>query len=106
MTARCCVVPIRSWPRRRSTAAVWFVSAADRSRRRRRRFAACSISCRPRSAMIPGPGNGDDMHLTPRDIDKLLLHQAGFLAQKRLARGLRLNYVEAMALIATQLLEF
>jgi urease subunit gamma/beta len=46
------------------------------------------------------------MHLSPRDIDKLLLHNAGFLAQKRLARGLRLNYPEAVALIATQLLEF
>jgi urease subunit gamma/beta len=46
------------------------------------------------------------MHLTPRDIDKLMLHQAGVLAQKRLARGLRLNYVEAVALIAAQLLEF
>lgn len=45
------------------------------------------------------------MHLTPREIDKLMLHQAGFLAQKRLARGLRLNYVEAVALIAAQLLE-
>lgn len=45
------------------------------------------------------------MHLTPREIDKLLIHQAGVLAQKRLARGLRLNYVEAVALIATQLLE-
>lgn len=46
------------------------------------------------------------MHLSPRDIDKLLLHNAGFLAQKRLARGVRLNYPEAVALIATQLLEF
>ena len=46
------------------------------------------------------------MHLTPREVDKLVLHQAGFLAQKRLARGLRLNYVEAIALISTQLLEF
>jgi urease subunit gamma/beta len=46
------------------------------------------------------------MHLTPREIDKLMLHQAGVLAQKRLARGLRLNYVEAVALIAAQLLEF
>jgi len=46
------------------------------------------------------------MHLTPREIDKLVLHQAGVLAQKRLARRLRLNYVEATALIATQLLEF
>jgi urease subunit gamma/beta len=46
------------------------------------------------------------MHLSPRDLDKLLLHGAGFLAQKRLARGLRLNYPEAMALLAAQLLEF
>ena len=45
------------------------------------------------------------MHLTPRETEKLDLHNAGFLAQKRLARGLRLNYPEAMALIATQLLE-
>ena len=45
------------------------------------------------------------MHLTPRDLDKLVLHGAGFLAQKRLARGLRLNYPEAVALISTQLLE-
>jgi urease subunit gamma/beta len=45
------------------------------------------------------------MHLTPREIDKLTLHQAGFLAQKRLARGVRLNHPEAIALIATQLLE-
>src|SRR5438094_5212937 len=46
------------------------------------------------------------MHLAPRDIDKLILHGAGFLAQKRLARGLRLNYPESVALLATQLLEF
>ncbi len=46
------------------------------------------------------------MHLTPREIDKLLLHQAGVVAQKRLARGLRLNQPEAVALIAAQLLEF
>src|ERR1700761_5061350 len=46
------------------------------------------------------------MRLSPRDIDKLLLHNAGFLAQKRLARGVRLNYPETVALIATQILEF
>lgn len=46
------------------------------------------------------------MHLSPREIEKLLLHNAGFLAQKRLARGLRLNHPESVALIATQLLEF
>lgn len=45
------------------------------------------------------------MRLAPRDVDKLLLHNAGFLAQKRLARGVRLNYPEAVALLATQLLE-
>src|SRR5262245_8914151 len=45
------------------------------------------------------------MHLSPQDLDKLALHQAGALAQKRLARGLRLNYPEAVALIATQVLE-
>ena len=41
------------------------------------------------------------MHLSPREIDKLLLHNAGFLAQKRLARGVRLNHPESVALIAT-----
>jgi urease subunit gamma/beta len=46
------------------------------------------------------------MHLNPREVDKLMLHQAGVLAQKRLARGLRLNHPEAVAVIATQLLEF
>jgi urease subunit gamma/beta len=45
------------------------------------------------------------MHLAPREIEKLMLHNAGFLAQKRLARGLRLNHPESVALIATQLLE-
>ncbi|HEY6865725.1 MAG TPA: urease subunit gamma, partial [Candidatus Eisenbacteria bacterium] len=42
---------------------------------------------------------------TPRELDKLTLHQAGALAQKRLARGVRLNHPEAVALIAAQLLE-
>ena len=46
------------------------------------------------------------MHLSPRELDKLILHNVGFLAQKRLARGRRLNQPEAVALIATQLLEF
>lgn len=45
------------------------------------------------------------MRLAPRDVDKLLLHNAGFVAQKRLARGVRLNYPESVALLATQLLE-
>jgi urease subunit gamma/beta len=45
------------------------------------------------------------VHLSPREIEKLTIHQAGFLSQKRLARGLRLNHPEAIALLATQLLE-
>jgi len=46
------------------------------------------------------------MHLSPHEADKLILRQAGDLAQKRLARGLRLNYPESVALIAAQILEF
>lgn len=46
------------------------------------------------------------MKLVPREVEKVALHNAGFLAQKRLARGLCLNYTEAVALIATQILEF
>ena len=46
------------------------------------------------------------MHLSPKEIEKLMLHNAGALAQKRYSRGLRLNYVEAIALIAAQALEF
>lgn len=45
------------------------------------------------------------MHLTPRETEKLQLHYVGVLAQKRLARGLRLNYPEAVGLIASQILE-
>src|SRR5919112_6136321 len=56
--------------------------------------------------MTSGAENGDRMHLTPHELDKLALHQAGYLAQKRLARGVRLNYPEAVALISTQVMEF
>ncbi|MDR2691764.1 MAG: urease subunit gamma [Dysgonamonadaceae bacterium] len=45
------------------------------------------------------------MRLTPRDQEKLMLHTACTVAQKRYARGLKLNYPEAVALISGQLLE-
>ncbi|MGH9437752.1 MAG: urease subunit gamma [Terriglobia bacterium] len=45
------------------------------------------------------------MHLTPREIDKLLIASAGELARKRRARGLKLNYPEALALISSEILE-
>src|SRR4029077_15310029 len=46
-----------------------------------------------------------DMHLTPREIEKLMIATAAELARKRRARGLRLNYPEAVALITADLLE-
>ena len=46
------------------------------------------------------------MRLSPREIEKLMLHNVGFLAQKRLARGVQLNLPEAVGLIASQILEF
>lgn len=45
------------------------------------------------------------MELTPREKDKLLLFTAALLAERRLARGLALNYPEAVALISAALLE-
>jgi urease gamma subunit len=46
-----------------------------------------------------------NMHLTPREIDKLMIATAAELARKRRARGLQLNYPEAVALITADLLE-
>ncbi len=45
------------------------------------------------------------MHLTPRETEKLLLYLAGELAAKRKARGLKLNYPEAIAYISSHLQE-
>jgi urease gamma subunit len=45
------------------------------------------------------------VHLTPREIDKLLIFSAGELARKRRARGVRLNHPEAVALITSEILE-
>ena len=45
------------------------------------------------------------MDLTPREKDKLLIFTAGLLAERRKARGLRLNYPEAVALITCAVLE-
>src|SRR5579862_3936226 len=45
------------------------------------------------------------MHLTPREQEKLLIYLAADLARKRQARGLKLNHPEAVALIASELME-
>ncbi|MDR1162733.1 MAG: urease subunit gamma [Candidatus Accumulibacter sp.] len=46
------------------------------------------------------------MHLTPREIEKLMLHTAGELAKSRKNKGLKLNYVESIALVSSELMEF
>jgi urease subunit gamma len=45
------------------------------------------------------------MNLTPREKDKLLIFTAALLAEKRLARGLKLNHPEAVAYLTAALLE-
>lgn len=45
------------------------------------------------------------MELTPRERDKLLIFTAGLVAERRRARGLRLNYPEAVAFISAAVLE-
>jgi urease subunit gamma len=45
------------------------------------------------------------MNLTPREKDKLLIFTAALLAERRLARGLKLNHPEAVAYISATLLE-
>jgi urease subunit gamma len=45
------------------------------------------------------------MMLTPREIDKLYIFMTAEIARRRKARGLKLNYVEALALIADHIVE-
>ncbi|MGQ0662792.1 MAG: urease subunit gamma [Pseudomonadota bacterium] len=45
------------------------------------------------------------MHLTPREIDKLLVAMAAQVARRRLERGVKLNHPEAVALIADYVVE-
>ena len=45
------------------------------------------------------------MELTPREKDKLLIFTAALLAERRKARGLKLNYPEAVALISAAIME-
>jgi urease subunit gamma len=45
------------------------------------------------------------MHLTPRECEKLLIVVSADLARRRMARGLKLNYPEAVALISYEIIE-
>jgi urease subunit gamma len=50
-------------------------------------------------------GQEKTLELTPREKDKLLIFTAGLLAERRKARGLKLNYPEAVAFITAAILE-
>jgi len=47
----------------------------------------------------------DTVHLTPREQEKLLIVVAADVARRRQARGLKLNYVEAMAILSAEVME-
>ena len=54
---------------------------------------------------LPQATRTHTMELTPREKDKLLIFTAALLAERRKARGLKLNYPEAMALISAAVME-
>src|SRR5689334_20932694 len=106
-SARCPpVAPTRRYP---GWTACW---CCARSTRRPSRSASCSSGrgtcCVPRSSAARRcrPASGaPDMELTPREKDKLLIFTAALVAERRKARGLKLNYPEAVALITAAILE-
>ena len=73
-----------------------------------RRSPACAIRRMARhgpcNIMVQQPDH-TAMELTPREKDKLLLFTAALLAERRKARGLKLNYPEAVALISAAVME-
>src|SRR6478752_2858850 len=76
-----------------------------------RNSSASGVYCGPhcadwqRSRRGSGPRDGIPMELTPREKDKLLIFTAALLAERRRARGLKLNYPEAIALITAAIME-
>jgi urease len=68
-------------------------------------FGAVAVAAKPAESFQP-PFQRRHLHLNPRERDHLELYQAGRVAQYRLARGLRLNYPEAIALISLQMMEY
>jgi urease subunit gamma len=68
-------------------------------------FIYSSGTWRCRNDFFTSSENGRLMELTPREKDKLLIFTAGLVAERRLARGLKLNYPEAVALISCAILE-
>jgi urease subunit gamma len=62
-------------------------------------------SCSPDPTNLAAAAPGEPMELTPREKDKLLIFTAALLAERRQARGLKLNYPEAVALISAAVME-
>src|ERR1035438_5823651 len=79
----------------------------------RPRYTACGKSSRITSGGARGfearqsvrKAMTSDMHLTPSDVEKLLLSVAGMVARDRLSRGVALNYPESVALLSTWVIE-
>src|SRR5205085_3245734 len=70
----------------------------------------CRRGCRGFGTFDAGPGErpregSGAMNLTPREKDKLLVSVAAMVAERRLKRGVKLNYPEAVALITDYVLE-
>ena len=59
----------------------------------------------PKHIILAAAAPGETMELTPREKDKLLIFTAALLAERRQARGLKLNYPEAVALISAAVME-
>mmetsp|Transcript_18349 Transcript_18349/g.42114 ORF Transcript_18349/g.42114 Transcript_18349/m.42114 type:complete len:917 (+) Transcript_18349:241-2991(+) len=64
-----------------------------------------TVSPRLPHQQLPQLEQRRSLHLTPREIDHLRLHECGRLAQYRLARGLKLNLPESVALITSVMME-
>jgi urease subunit gamma len=63
------------------------------------------LADRAQCARLPRALETPCMELTPREKDKLLIFSAALLAERRRARGLKLNYPEAVALISAAIME-
>mmetsp|Transcript_2676 Transcript_2676/g.7311 ORF Transcript_2676/g.7311 Transcript_2676/m.7311 type:complete len:951 (+) Transcript_2676:187-3039(+) len=86
----------------------WFHLVADGSRSRSSSSSSSSLlslSSALRDSIDIVKENRRGLHLTPREIDHLRLHELGRLAQRRLARGTRLNVPESVALITSVMME-
>ena len=66
---------------------------------------AAKHQCKPGLPVPSTPSKKHAMELTPREKDKLLIFTASLLAERRKARGLKLNYPEAVALISAAVME-